>query len=216
MRYLLVVFSPLIPAKAKFFDKYCNAEDKHDIYSLVHKPIFQYGYYAKPITGSVIPVASENQLDPKLSTKGSDPIYLFQNWAMYYKGGWQHYLIPQVTTVSATDNILELIVILFSVLDGTIQTPLQNQSLATNLPTLVQRMRDSEGMMFHEPYRSDMPFHSFTENTYVPGFDVGEETVGVFFRTSGAETSVNLTWAYSCDDNFRFGTFTGVPNLLKQ
>jgi len=217
MKYFHTIFHPFIAAKSKVFERVCTAEVHDDIYTLLHKPV-EIGAQlilapnvSNFVVGTVAPVG--NKLDPRTVTNLLVPFTLFKLWAMYYRGGFNHYLSLTPTSATWRTDMKEIQVIELSTTDGTLQQPVQNGIYyANNVPLLIQNIHDREGIMYHEPYRSLVPFCSMSVNPYIPSMQ-GENFVTAYFTTTGSQTFAQANWLFSVDDRFRFAQFMGCPRF---
>lgn len=207
-------FPSLIPATAKMYHNVNVAEDTENIYTLVHKPTML-GAIANTLTASYTLSSTfpGNRLDPTLVTTGVNPLLLFLNWSLYYKGGFNHYITLAAASLDA--DFTDILTFLFSVDAGTVQRPANygGTSLATGqTPYHHQRISTRSAMMVHEPYRSLLPYSSYSQKTsYAFNTRTRETTLGAYVLTKASETQIPIFWAYSADDDFRFAWFIGPP-----
>jgi hypothetical protein len=210
-------FPTLIPGcRETMFEKLSVPETYDDIYTLVHKPVMQAALLpALTNTFTLIALPNGNKLDPYYFTQASFPMFLFNLWANYYKGGYYHY-IQLAGIPTAVGDYQDIVTVLFNVSNGTVVVPTQNttSALPNNTPLIMQHVNDRTGIMVHAPYRSMLPFSSFVQNTYVEGI-TGEQVLGAYFTTTGSEVLSPAYWFVSCDDDFRYSFFAGCPYFVQ-
>lgn len=211
-------FPTLVPATGKVFGGVANSENIENIYTLLHKPTIVV-QIADVLTPSYTLSTSlpGNRCDPTLMTTGVSPWVLYSTWAMYYKGGFNHY-ITDLGGAATTTVLVNWHAIMFNMINGNVIPPQSYQfstsQSSSNTPELIQSLSDRAGFMFHEPYRSILPF-STTTNATGYGFagNNRENTVGIYYTAYGTDITGFCTWAFSVDDEFRFAWMVGPPAL---
>lgn len=210
-------FPTLLPAQGKHIDLVSIPENDMDIYTIVHKPTFV--PMLPRLFSTALPLDTTipgNRLDPTLFTSGCFPLRLFMLWALYYKGGFNHWL----STLSTGTNVDGFNMLLFNVVNGsTIVKP--NVYAATNgtgnTPYVKQCTRDRTGVQFHEPYRSLQPYSTMNNlGSYAFAPYYRENTVGAYFTTNDNSTPAQTfaEWGFAADDDTRYYWMMGPPALL--
>jgi hypothetical protein len=212
-------FPTLIPATGKMYNNIVAPEDINSIYTLLHRPV---AYPATAKTQAVWAIDSAfgpgNRLDPTLVIGGATPWSLFSLWSNYYKGGFNHW-VNYNGTASSPDDLEYLKIVFFNMTLGVVVFP-PNSTVSPNIatsntPHLIQNLTDRKGLMFHEPYRSLLPYSSTTNATsYAFASYNRENTVGAYFQSQGAETTITINWAFAPDDDFRFAWIVGPPAMM--